>query len=99
MQARPPTDIADQPSGVIQEKFKERGELEVEHRSGWFCLLTASKLSKVRIRCIFGKAFRDKGSSSASQLEVELDLIIMKHKFRPTTNQVTLLNCRPHLTL
>ena len=53
MQARPPTDIADQPSGVIREKFKERGELEVEHRSGWFCLLTASKLSKVRIRCIF----------------------------------------------
>ena len=43
MQARPPTDIADQPSGVIQEKFKERVKLEVEHRSGWFCLSIDSK--------------------------------------------------------
>ena len=68
MQARPPTDIADQPSGVIREKSKDRGKLEVEHRSGWFCLLTASKLSKVRIRCIFGKTFRAKGSLLASQL-------------------------------
>ena len=62
MQARPPTDIADQPSGVIREKSKERGKLELEHRSGWFCLLAASKLSEVRIRCIFalGKLFETK---------------------------------------
>ena len=55
MQARPPTDIVDQPSGVIREKSKERGKLKVEDRSGWFCLLTASKLAEVRIWCIFGK--------------------------------------------
>ena len=32
---------------------------------GWFGLLTASKLSEVRISCISGKAFQAKGSSSA----------------------------------
>ena len=68
MQVRPPTDIADQPSGVIREKSKDRGKPEVDYSSGWFCLLTASKLSKVNIHCIFGKAFRAKGSLSASQL-------------------------------
>ena len=32
---------------------------------GWFCILTGSKLSEVRICCISGKAFRAKDFSSA----------------------------------
>ena len=33
-------------------------------RSGWFCLLTASKVSEFRICCIIGEAFRPRGASS-----------------------------------
>ena len=34
-------------------------------RCGWFCLLTAGKVSQFRICCVIGEVFRAKGSSSA----------------------------------
>ena len=39
--------------------------------SGWFCILTASKLSEVRICCISGKGFRAKDFSSAKLIRTQ----------------------------